>query len=89
VPTIAESGVPGYEVNVWFGMQVAAATPRPVVDKLNRDIVTLLKEPEVIRRFRDQGVEVVASTPEQFSKLVQSEVVKWTQLIQDANIRIE
>jgi tripartite-type tricarboxylate transporter receptor subunit TctC len=89
VPTIAESGVPGYEVNVWFGMQVAAATPRPVVDKLNRDIVTLLKEPEVVKRFRDQGVEVVASTPEQFSKLVQSEVVKWTQLIQDANIRIE
>jgi len=89
VPTIAESGVPGYEVNVWFGMQVPAATPRPVVDKLNRDIVTLLKEPDVVKRFRDQGVEVVASTPEQFSKLVQSEVVKWTQLIQDANIRIE
>ena len=89
VPTIAESGVPGYEVNVWFGMQVPAATPRPVVDKLNRDIVTLLKEPDVVKRFRDQGVEVVASTPEQFSKLVHSEVVKWTQLIQDANIRIE
>jgi tripartite-type tricarboxylate transporter receptor subunit TctC len=89
VPTIAESGVPGYEVNVWFGMQVAAATPRPIVDKLNRDIVTLLKEPDVVKRFRDQGVEVVASTPEQFSKLVQSEVVKWTQLVQDANIRIE
>jgi tripartite-type tricarboxylate transporter receptor subunit TctC len=76
-------------VNVWFGMQVPAATPRPVVDKLNRDIVTLLKEPDVVKRFRDQGVEVVASTPEQFSKLVQSEVVKWTQLVQDANIRIE
>jgi tripartite-type tricarboxylate transporter receptor subunit TctC len=89
VPTIAESGVPGYEVNVWFGMQVPAATPRPVVDKLNRDIVTLLKEPDVVKRFRDQGVEVVASTPEQFSKLVQSEVLKWTQLVQDANIRIE
>jgi tripartite-type tricarboxylate transporter receptor subunit TctC len=88
-PTIAESGVPGYEVNVWFGMQVAAATPRPIVDKLNRDIVTLLKEPDVVKRFRDQGVEVVASTPEQFSKLVQSEVLKWTQLVQDANIRIE
>jgi tripartite-type tricarboxylate transporter receptor subunit TctC len=89
VPTIAESGVPGYEVNVWFGMQVAAGTPRPIVEKLNRDIVALLKEPDVVKRFRDQGVEVVASTPEQFSKLVQSEVVKWTQLVQDANIRIE
>jgi tripartite-type tricarboxylate transporter receptor subunit TctC len=89
VPTVAESGVPGYEVNVWFGMQVPAGTPRPVVDKLNRDIVTLLKEPDVVKRFADQGVEVVASTPDQFSTLVRSEVAKWTQLIRDANIRIE
>jgi tripartite-type tricarboxylate transporter receptor subunit TctC len=89
VPTVAESGVPGFEVNVWFGMQVPAGTPRPVVEKLNRDIVALLKEPDVVKRFRDQGVEVVTSTPEQFSQLVHSEVGKWTQLIQDANIRIE
>jgi tripartite-type tricarboxylate transporter receptor subunit TctC len=89
VPTVAESGVPGYEVNVWFGMQVPAGTPKPVVDKLNRDMVTLLKEPDVVKRFRDQGVEVVASTPEQFSTLVKGEVAKWTQLIREANIRIE
>mgnify|MGYP001627319736 CR=1 FL=1 len=88
-PTVAESGVPGYEVNVWFGMQVPAGTPKPVVDKLNRDIVALLKEPDVVKRFNDQGVEVVASTPEQFSTLVRSEVTKWTQLIREANIRIE
>lgn len=88
-PTVAEAGVPGFEVNVWFGMQVPAGTPRPVVEKLNRDIVTLLKEPDVVQRFRNQGVEVVASTPEQFSTLVRSEVTKWTQLIKDANIRIE
>ena len=89
VPTVAESGVPGYEVNVWFGMQVPAVPPRPVVEKLNHDIVTILKEPDVVKRFRDQGVEVVASTPEQFSTLVKSEVVKWTQLVREANIRIE
>jgi tripartite-type tricarboxylate transporter receptor subunit TctC len=88
-PTVAEAGVPGYEVNVWFGMQVPAGTPKPIVDKLNRDIVTLLKEPDVVQRFRGQGVEVVASSPEQFSTLVRSEVAKWTQLIKDANIRIE
>jgi tripartite-type tricarboxylate transporter receptor subunit TctC len=88
-PTVAESGVPGFEVNVWFGMQVPAGTPKPVVDKLNRDVVALLKEPDVVKRFNDQGVEVVASTPEQFSTLVRSEVTKWTQLIRDANIRIE
>jgi len=88
-PTVAESGVPGFEVNVWFGMQLPAGTPKPVVDKLNRDIVQLLKEPDVVDRFRKQGVEVVASTPAEFSQLVQKEVVKWTQLVKDANIRIE
>jgi tripartite-type tricarboxylate transporter receptor subunit TctC len=89
VPTVAEAGVPGYEVNVWFGMQLPAGTPQPVVDRLNRDLVTMLKEPDVIERFRGQGVEVVASTPAEFSKLVASEVAKWTQLIREANIRIE
>jgi tripartite-type tricarboxylate transporter receptor subunit TctC len=88
-PTVAEAGVPGFEVNVWFGMQVPAGTPKPIVDKLNRDIVSLLKDPEVVQRFRNQGVEVAASTPEQFGALVRSEIIKWTQLIRDANIRIE
>jgi tripartite-type tricarboxylate transporter receptor subunit TctC len=88
-PTVAEAGVPGFEVNVWFGMQVPAGTPKAVVDKLNRDIVTLLKEPDVVQRFRNQGVEVAASTPEQFGTLVRSEITKWTQLIREANIRIE
>jgi tripartite-type tricarboxylate transporter receptor subunit TctC len=89
VPTVAEAGVPGYEVNVWFGMQLPAGTPQPVVDRLNRDLVAMLKEPDVIERFRGQGVEVVASTPAEFSKLVSSEVTKWTALIREANIRIE
>jgi tripartite-type tricarboxylate transporter receptor subunit TctC len=89
VPTVAESGVPGFEVNVWFGMQLPAGTPKPVVDKINRDMVAFLREPETVKRFRDQGVEVMASTPAEFGQLVQSEVVKWTQLIRDANIRIE
>ncbi len=89
VPTVAESGVPGYEVNVWFGMQLPAGTPQPVVERWNRDMVTILKDPDVIQRFRAQGVEVVASTPGEFSKLVASEVSKWGALIKEANIRIE
>ncbi len=89
VPTVAESGVPGYEVNVWFGMQLPAGTPKPLIERMNRDIVRVLKEPEVIKKFRDQGVEVIASTPAAFSQLLQSEVLKWTQVIRDANIRVE
>lgn len=89
VPTVAESGVPGYEVNVWFGMQLPGGTPSPLVERMNRDIVRVLKEPDIIKRFREQGVEVIASSPAAFSQLVQSEVVKWTQVIRDANIKVE
>ena len=89
VPTVAEAGVPGYEVNVWFGMQLPGGAPRALVDRMNADITRILKEPEVVKRFRDQGVEVIASSPAAFSQLLQSEVVKWTQVIKDANIRIE
>ena len=89
IPTVAESGVPGFEVNVWFGMQLPAGTPKPLVERMNRDIVRILKEPEITKKFRDQGVEVIASTPAAFSQLLQSEVVKWTQVIRDANIKVE
>lgn len=89
VPTVAESGVPGYEVNVWFGMQLPGGTPKPLVERMNRDIVRVLKEPAIVKRFREQGVEVIASSPAAFSQLVQSEVVKWTQVIRDANIKVE
>jgi tripartite-type tricarboxylate transporter receptor subunit TctC len=89
VPTVAEAGVPGYEVTVWFGMMVPAGTPRPVVEKLNHDLVQVLKEPDVVQKFRNQGVEVVASTPEEFAALVHREIPKWTALIKEANIRIE
>jgi tripartite-type tricarboxylate transporter receptor subunit TctC len=89
VPTVAESGVPGYEVSVWFGMQLPAGTPKPLVDRLNKDIVRALKDPDTVKLFRDQGVEVVGSSPAAFSQLVHSEVPKWTKVIKDADIKVE
>ena len=88
-PTVSESGVPGFEVSVWFGMQVPGATPTAIVNQVNRELASIYRQPEVTKRFNDQGVEVIASTPEEFSKLLQSEVTKWTKLIKEANIRIE
>jgi tripartite-type tricarboxylate transporter receptor subunit TctC len=88
-PTVSESGVPGFEVSVWFGMQVPGATPTAIVNQVNRELAGIYRQPEVTKRFNDQGVEVIASTPEEFSKLLQSEVTKWTKLIKEANIRIE
>jgi tripartite-type tricarboxylate transporter receptor subunit TctC len=89
LPTVAESGVPGYEVTVWFGMQVPAGTPKPLVDRLNGDIVRALKEPDTVKLFREQGVDVIGSTPAAFSQLLQSEVPKWTKVIKDAGIKID
>ena len=89
VATVAESGVPGYEVTVWFGMQMPAGVPRAAVDRANRDIVQILRDPEVVKLFRDQGVEVEASTPEAFGELLNREIPKWTKVVNDAGVKIE
>ena len=89
VPTVSESGAPGFEVNVWFGMQVPAATPKAVVAQVNRQLAAIFREPDITKRFNDAGVEVVASTPEEFSALLKSEVAKWGKVVKDANIKIE
>lgn len=89
VPTVAEAGVPGYEVNVWFGLQMPAGTPKAIVDQVNQQLATIYKSEEVTKRFNDQGVEVVASTPEGFSNLIKSEIAKWGKVVKDADIKIE
>ena len=89
LPTVAESGVPGFEVTVWYGMQLPAGTPKPLVERMNHDIARVLKEPDVVKLFREQGVEVIASTPDVFARLVQREVTKWTDVINGANIKVE
>lgn len=89
IPTVAEAGVPGYQVSVWFGMQAPAGTPKAIIDKVNAGMVAMLHEKAVIDKFANQGVEIVASTPEQFKTLIKGEVKKWTGVINRANIRIE
>ena len=89
LPTVAESGVPGFEVTVWYGMQLPAGTPKPLLERINYDIARVLKEADVVKLFREQGVEVIASTPDAFAKLVQREVTKWTEVIIGANIKVE
>ena len=88
-PAVAEAGVPGYEVNVWFGIQMPAGVPKADVERANRDIVAILKEPEVVKMFRDQGVEVVASSTTEFSALISSEIAKWTRVVNDAGVHLE
>lgn len=89
VPTVAEAGVPGYEVNVWFGIQAPAGTPKDIVQRLNAEITKSLAEADVVKRFREQGVEVVGSSPAKFASLVDSEIEKWGTVVRDANVRLE
>ena len=89
VPTVAEAGVPGYELAVWFGVLAPAGTPREIVARLNTEIVKVLNSPEVKDRFARQGVEVRTSTPEQFGEFVRAEVGRWAKVIKEAGIRAD
>ena len=77
VPTVAESGVPGYDFSSWGGMLAPAGTPRAVVQKLNAEIGKALDMPDIRKRFNDMGLVTRPSTPEEFSKFVQAEIARW------------
>jgi tripartite-type tricarboxylate transporter receptor subunit TctC len=89
IPTVDESGVPGYDVGVWFGVLTVAGTPRDVVQRLNTDMVKILTSPDIKERFGKMGVEVIPGTPEQFSTYLKSEVSRWAKVVQDANIKAD
>jgi tripartite-type tricarboxylate transporter receptor subunit TctC len=86
VPTVAESGVPGYESLSWSGIAVAAGTPRAVIEKLNRDLNAVLAMPEMRQKIEEQGAEVIGGPPEAFSKHILAEREKWSRVIRTANI---
>jgi tripartite-type tricarboxylate transporter receptor subunit TctC len=77
VPTIAEAGYTDYHATGWWGVVVPAATPRPVIQRLHGDFVRLLKLPDVRDKLESQGVEIIGGTPEQFTKFIRDEIVRW------------
>jgi tripartite-type tricarboxylate transporter receptor subunit TctC len=89
IPTIAESGVPGYEAVQWYGVLAPAATPRPIVQRLHDDIVRILQLPNVRELLVKDGGEPVGSTPEQFAAFIKAETVKWARVVKDAGIQQE
>lgn len=86
VPTLAESGLPDYEVNSWNGIAAPAKTPRAIVDRLNKEIHAAVKSPQVKARFQELGVEENVSTPEGMRKVLVTEIAKWNALIDKAKI---
>jgi len=89
IPTIAESGLPGFEAVSWFAVFAPAGTPRPVIDKLQAEISHILKTPELAKKLIDIGLEPVASTPEELAAYQKSEIVKWAKVVQDSGARAE
>ncbi len=88
-PTVAESGVPGFEATVFFGWLAPAGTPRPIIDRLHREIVRALALPDVREKLAGMGNEVVGNTPEQFSTQIVAEVAKWQKLVRERGLKFE
>ncbi len=89
LPTVAESGVPGYELEVWFGLVAPAGTPREIVEKLNAEVTTILAMPDVRERFLAQGVEPLGSTPAQFAEHIRAQMAKWGKVVREAGVKAE
>lgn len=89
IPAIAESGLPGYDAPQWYGFFAPAGTPREVIDRLNKEALSLLQEPEIRKRLAADGAEIVASTPEQFSAFYLAELDKWAKVARLAGIKVE
>jgi tripartite-type tricarboxylate transporter receptor subunit TctC len=89
VPTIAESGVPGYEAIIWYGFMAPGKTPQPIVQKLYREIAAIAKTPEAQKLFVSQGNDVVANTPDEFAKVIRTEHAKWGGIGRRLNVTIE
>ena len=89
IPTVDKAGVPGYEVGVWFGVLTVAGTPPDIVKRLNTEMVRILTSAEVKERIARSGVDVIASSPEQFSSFLKVEVARWAKVIQDAGIKAD
>ena len=81
VPTIAESGLPGYEVENWYGVLAPPRTPKEIVNKLNTEIIKLLHTQDIKERLGNQGFEILQSTPEQFAAFIKMELVKWAKVV--------
>jgi tripartite-type tricarboxylate transporter receptor subunit TctC len=89
IPTIAESGYPGYESDVWFGLFAPAGTPPHIVNRISADVRTALTEPKMRQKLEATGFSIVASSPNEFAVRVKDDIQKWRKVIIDANIKAE
>jgi tripartite-type tricarboxylate transporter receptor subunit TctC len=89
VPSIAEAGFPGFDVNPWWGILAPAGTPRAVVDRINGDVAQFLKTDEAQAFFAKQGAEILMTSPEAFLRMLESDVQKWAKVVKSSGARID
>ena len=89
LPTVAEAGVPGFDVSVWFGVVVPSGTPKAVVSQLNGEINRILKLPEVVALFHKQGVEPLGGTANAFAAFLRDQTAKWAKVVKDSGVKAE
>ncbi|MDB5866814.1 MAG: hypothetical protein JWO70_4620 [Betaproteobacteria bacterium] len=89
VPTIAESGLPGYEVTNWYGVMAPAGIPRDVLAKLNGELVRILKMPDVQQRFQGEGGDIGANSPDEFAKFIRTEIAKWDKAVKASGAKVD
>jgi tripartite-type tricarboxylate transporter receptor subunit TctC len=89
IPTVAESGVPGFNVTAWYGVSAPIKTPRPIIERLNAEFVRAVTSPDLRDRLVAQGADPAGNTPEQYAAFVQNEITKWAKVIKAAGIKGE
>jgi tripartite-type tricarboxylate transporter receptor subunit TctC len=89
LPTVAESGLPGYEASTWIGVLAPSNTPRDIIERLHSEIVRILALPEVKQRFSSLGFDIIANTPEQFTAQIKSDLTKWERVIRASGVIVD
>lgn len=89
LPTLAESGFPGFDTSLWFGLLAPAATPKEIIGKIHVEALRVLKLPDVVERIASQGADIVGNTPAEFAAFIASESAKYAKIIKQANVRLD
>ena len=89
IPSINESGIPGYEVQSWYGLAAPAQTPQAIIDKIQRAVAKAMSHPAIVEKMQTYAADIVASRPDEFSKLLQDEQERWAAVLQKANIQLD
>ncbi len=89
VPTVAESGAPGFDVSSWYGILAPAKTPKPIVDRLQKEIAAVMAMPEIREKYLKGGFEPVGNTPAEFGTQIKADLARWSKVVKDAKIRLD